>query len=100
MDLDRYIGKQFTLLLTDEEGEVVAYGGWTASLSGETLLLERPGDKMKLEPDWLQRIQPISDDQSRKLLLGADFVIRLSVGPNPREEDTDIPTGMRWPPQE
>ena len=83
--------------MTDEHEDSVVCGGWTASRSGETLLLERPGGHLELELGWMDRITPVSDDETRTILLDADFFLRLSVGPNPSEDGTDLPTGMRWP---
>ena len=97
MDLDGFAGKRFSLWLTDENDDSVVYGGWTASRSGETLVLERPGGRLDLELEWLARITPVHDDETRRILLDADYFLRLNVGPNPSEGDTDLPTGMRWP---
>jgi hypothetical protein len=97
MNLDAFTGKRFSLWMTDENDDSVVYGGWTATRSGETLLLERPGGHLVLESGWLDRITPVNDDETRRILLDADFFVRLSVGPNPSEDDTDLPTGMRWP---
>jgi len=52
---------------------------------------------LELELGWMDRITPVSDDETRTILLDADFFLRLSVGPNPSEDGTDLPTGMRWP---
>ena len=97
MDLSAYIGKRFTLWLTEENDDSVVYGGWVATKDGDALVLERPGGRLEVETDWLDRIRPIEDEETRRILLNGDFFLRLNVGPNPEETNTDIQTGMRWP---
>jgi hypothetical protein len=97
MDLDRYAGKRFGLVLTDENDDTVVFGDWVASISGQTLLLTRPGGEMRLESEWLERIRPLDTPESREIIPDADYWLPLKVGPNPQEEETDIPTGMTWP---
>lgn len=97
LDLTPYLGKRFTLWLTDDKEESVVYAGWTASLCGETLLLERQGGELELQSDWLERIQPVPQGDSRRILQDGDYFLRLFVG---RAADSDIDfkeTGMKWP---
>jgi hypothetical protein len=97
MDLAAYVGKRFALVLTDENEETVAYSGWIASRAEQTLHLERIGGSITLEIEWLGRIRSVDTEESKAILPETDFWIPLRVGPNPLEEDTDLPTGMKWP---
>jgi hypothetical protein len=92
-------GKPFTLWLTDTHDESVVFFG-IARWDGSRLLLERqPKPSFEIRPEWYERIQPMNDEQSRKILLGANYFLRLYVGDLP--EGTSVgefeQTGLKWP---
>jgi hypothetical protein len=97
MELADYIGKRFTLVLTDENGETVAFSGWVASEAGQTLHLQREGGSIALEREWLERIRRVDTDELKGVLPDADFLLPLTVGSKLEENGKDLPTGMRWP---
>ena len=96
-ELGAYVGKRFTLWLTDENDEASVHGSWTAELCEKSLALIRPGGRLVLEEEWLLRIRPVPDEESRAILLGADYFLRLTVGSLPDGEGQFQSTGMRWP---
>jgi hypothetical protein len=95
-DLD---GKSFALWLTDEADESVVFSG-TARWDGSTLLLERAQKPpFEIRSEWHERIQLITDEETRRILLGADYFLRLQVGNLAQEAPTGEyePTGLKWP---
>jgi hypothetical protein len=92
MELAEYAGKRFTLVLTDAQDESTAFAGWTAFLSGEELLLQRPDSVLSVEPAWVPRIRAIDSERLQGLLPDADFYLPLLI-----EEDLKgglLPTAM------
>jgi len=76
-DLD---GRPFTLWLTDEADESAIFSG-TARWDGANLLLVRaPKPPFEIRPEWHERIQAVTNEEARKILLGADYFLRLHVG--------------------
>lgn len=61
MDLGQYIGKKFTIWLTDEHDESVAYGDWIASDVEGNLVLEHPNGRLEVQDEWLERIRAVDD---------------------------------------
>jgi hypothetical protein len=57
--------------------------------SGSDLVLDRGDDapRVKLPPEWLPRIKPVSDEL-RLELLGAEFCLSLAVEPIPEGADS------------
>jgi hypothetical protein len=41
-------------------------------------------------------VKPVPDDV-RDILLNAEYFINMSIGPLPEDEETYIPTGLKWP---
>lgn len=97
MDVSQFAGKRFALLLTDENDESTAHFGWIALVTDDGVLLRRDGHTLGLDPQQIARIQPIETENLRQILPDSDFVLTMSVGPNPNPEPSDIPTGMKWP---
>jgi hypothetical protein len=94
-DLD---GKPFTLRLTDESDESAVFSG-TARWDGSTLLLDRaPKPPFEIRSEWHERIQAIASEEARKILLGADYFLRLHVGNLAQAPPDEYKqTGLRWP---
>lgn len=79
MDLAKYLGKRFTVVITDENDDTVAYSGWMAWEAGETLLLQSSTGTMTLEPDQLARIQPVDTERLQQILPEADFYLPMTI---------------------
>ena len=92
-------GKPFTLWLTDDCDESAVFSG-VARWDGSKLVLDRsPKPQFELRSEWHERIQPVANEEARKILLGADYFLRLYVGSLP---DGSAPTeheqtGLKWP---
>jgi hypothetical protein len=92
-------GKLFTLWLTDNNDESAVFSG-TARWNGSTLQLERkPNPPFEIHPEWHERIQAVTNKEARKILLGADYFLRLYVGDVPKEATPGeyALTGLKWP---
>ena len=91
MDLSKYDGKTFALLLCGEtedgEDDRAVFPG-VARLRDGALYLERPGDLPDVEilPDWYERIRP-SNEKVKPILQGASYFVSLSVGKKPEGPD-------------
>lgn len=89
---------------TDEHGEdeAVVYAG-QAQWDGSVLtVVRRPPDaSFELEPEWLGRIQPVSD-HLRETLLGATYSFSVTVGPLPEDAPAEEyrMLGIRWIPHD
>ncbi|MDE1160486.1 MAG: hypothetical protein PW792_00915 [Acidobacteriaceae bacterium] len=81
MELDGYAGKRFALVLTDEQDETTAFGGWMAFLVGDALVLRREDGTLNVEDEWIARIRAVDTDRLREILPEADFFLPLNVGP-------------------
>jgi hypothetical protein len=99
MDVSELNRKPFTLWLTDENEESAAFSG-VARWDGATLFLDRtPGSAFEIRSEWHERIQSVTNEEVRKVLLGADYFLRLYVG-ELRDGITDDgyeKTGLTWP---
>jgi hypothetical protein len=91
-------GRAFTLWLTDDADESVIFSG-IARWNGQSLFVERQGaPNFEVRPEWYQRIFPVTDQQSREILLGADYCLRLQVGSLEPSDKADYEvTGLQWP---
>jgi hypothetical protein len=92
-------GKRFTLWLTDKDDESAVFSG-TARWDGSTLVLERkPKPAFEIRSEWHERIRAVTNEESRKTLLGAEYFLRLFVGDVPKGEIEIVfeKTGLKWP---
>jgi hypothetical protein len=99
MDLADLDGRLFTLWLTDEADESAVFSG-IARWDGQTLAIERTGNlRFEVRPEWYERIQPVGNEQARKILLGGEYFLRLRVGNDPPAdgEGEFEQTGLKWP---
>jgi hypothetical protein len=93
------MGNPFTLWLTDNNDDSAVFSG-TARWDGSTLRLERkPKPPFKVQPEWYERIQAVTNEEVRKILLGADYFLRLYVSDLPQEATPGeyAATGLKWP---
>ena len=99
MNLAELDGKPFTVWLTDDHDESAVFSG-VARWDGSKLVLDRsPKPLFEVRSEWYECIQPVTTEEARKILLGADYVLRLYVGtlpdgPVPPEYK---PLGLKWP---
>jgi len=99
MNLAELNGKPFTLWLTDEQDESAVFSG-VARWDGAKLFLDRsPRPQFEIRSEWQDRIQPVMNEEARKILLGADYFIRLRVGSLPDDTVSNEyeRTGLKWP---
>lgn len=99
MDITDLDGKPFSLWLTDEAEESAVYPG-VARWHGSTLFIERTSQRpFEIRAEWYERIQTVTSEEARKILLGADYFLRLYVGNIPIEADADgyEQTDLKWP---
>ena len=98
MELIALDGQVFTLWLTDDANESSVFSG-IARWNGQSLFLERRGaPNFEVRPEWYERIFPVNDQQSREILLGAAYCLRLQVGSlDPSDEGEYESTGLQWP---
>jgi hypothetical protein len=99
MNIAELDGKPFTLWLTDDNDESAVFSG-TARWDGSTLHLERkPKPPFEIRPEWYERTQAVTNEEARKILLGADYFLRLYLGDVPQEATPGeyAPTGLKWP---
>jgi hypothetical protein len=85
------VGKRLALIIWGKdrngEDEVWVHAG-TVQASGSGLVLDRGNDakRIRLLPEWLPRIKPVSDEL-RADLLGAEICLSLTVNPIPQGMD-------------
>ena len=102
MELD---GKILAILLCDDaagEEEVFCHKGKIRRSGAAYEFYREDGSvSLKLTPEWLNRIQPVPD-ALKDILLGADLVLSLTVGPIPDGIDSSTldATGLKIPPHE
>jgi len=99
MNIAELDGKPFALWLTDENDESVIFSG-TTRWRGSKLLLERaPKPTVEIRTEWHERIQIVTNEESRRILLGADYFLRLYVGCLPRgaDEKEYEQIALKWP---
>jgi hypothetical protein len=103
MDPNPIVGKRIALLIAgkDENGgdDWAVFTGTAQLDQGRVVLLRDSGDPVEIEPEWLARVQPVPDGESRRILGEAEYLIPLAVGDIP--EGTDSAgyrnTGLKWP---
>jgi len=98
MDISEIDGKPFTLWLTDEADESVVYSG-IVRLKASGLFLERDQQSpFEIRSEWYERIQTVTSEEVRKILLGADSFLHLLVGNLPDESGSEgyELTGLKW----
>lgn len=80
-------GKSLALLLAGEDEDWSVLRG-TVRQQGDVVLLDHSagGEPFHIQPEWLDRIQPIPEDLS-DILMNADFFLPLSVGTLPEGDD-------------
>ena len=99
MNLAELNGRPLTLWLTDDENESALFSG-VARWDGAKLLLDRsPRPQVEIRSEWHGRIQPVTSEEARKILLGADYFVRLYVGrlPDGSGSTEYEQTGLKWP---
>jgi hypothetical protein len=91
-------GKPFAVRLTDEDNDSAVFSG-IARWDGSTLLLDRsPKPAFEIRAEWHERIQLATNVDARKILLGADYFLRLYVGKLPDDAAEEYEqTGLKWP---
>ena len=102
MDLTRYDGKPFALLLMGEtedgQDDWAVFPG-IARLKDSSLYIERAGNEppIEIQPEWYERIKP-TNDESRDILQGADYFLGRTVGNFSDEDAKDLQSiGLKWP---
>lgn len=83
--------------LTDENEESAITSG-IARWDDSTLLLDRsPYSPFEIRPEWYERIQPVTNEKAREILLGADYFLRLPVGklPEGTASNESVQTGLK-----
>jgi hypothetical protein len=99
MNVSELNGKPFTLWLTDENEDSAVFSG-IVRWDGARLFLDRSGcPTFEIRSEWHERIQPVINEEARKVLLGADYFLRLYVGklPDGSTEGGYEKTGLTWP---
>lgn len=99
MNLAELDGKPLALWLTDEANESAVFSG-VARWDGSKLFLDRlPKPPFEIRSEWDERIQPVTTDEARKILRGADYFLRLYVGTLTEQSSLNEyePTGLKWP---
>jgi hypothetical protein len=98
-DLD---GRTLAVLLLDGEGDDHHVVWGEVRLEHDAVVLQDAvgAHTMTLLDDWLARIEPSPPELRERLLEGAEFWLRLSVGPLPSDADSGefMFTGLRLPP--
>ena len=95
-------GARVALLVWYERGgeeEAAAFAGTLRVRSGGAVLDRGPNHPaVELPVEWLERLQ-CTGPETRRMLLDADFVIRLRMGDLPPDHEALglWPTGLRWP---
>ncbi len=94
LNIQQLNNKKLALALwyKDENGEdqVTVYAGVFCLHEGVPFL-DRGKDAKKLEikSDWLERIKEVENDEMRKIFLGADYSLSLSVGNMSEEQENN-----------
>jgi hypothetical protein len=98
MNISELDGKPFTLWLTDENEESAVFSG-IARWDGSLLFLDRlVHSPIEIRPEWHERIQAVTTEEARKILLGAAYFLRLYVGNLPDGTENEYKkTGLTWP---
>jgi hypothetical protein len=99
VDIAETDGKPFTLWLTDEAEESAVFSG-VARWDGATLLLDRGTTPVfEIRSEWHDRIQRVTSEEARRILLGADYFLRLYVGTLPERGNASSfeQSGLKWP---
>jgi hypothetical protein len=99
------VGKRLSLIIWGKdrngEDEVWVHAG-TVRGSGSDLVLDRGDDapRVKLLPEWLPRIKPVSDEL-RVDLLEAEICLSLTISPVPEGMETSEfeDFGLHHPPE-
>lgn len=80
MNLAELNGKPFTLWLTDEANESAVFSG-VARWDGSKLFLDRsPKPPFEIRSEWEERIQPVTTDEVRRILLGLITFFGFTLG--------------------
>lgn len=103
MELRDFDGRAFALLLMgttpDGEDDWVVFSG-TAQVDHDGLRVDRGSEApaFHVAPHLVPRIRPTTPEQ-REILLGAEFVLPLTVGALPDDADPNeyVATGLKWP---
>ena len=83
MNIVELDGRKFGLWLTDKNSESAVFSG-AIRWDGSALRLVRdPKPAFEIQPKWYERIQAVTNDEVRRILLGADYFLRLNVGDVP-----------------
>ena len=99
MDLKAFAGKRLALWLTDDSDESAIFAG-TMHWDGSTLNMNRAAQSaFEVRLEWHNRIKPIPNEETRRILLDSDYYLRLRVGALPKDvDDSEYEgTGLRWP---
>ncbi len=103
MNIAEIVGRSIALLLSGEntEGkpEYAVFRGLVEEADGKLQInLGEGRGALPLSPDYLERIRPVKEEL-REILLGADLLLSLSVGPLPEDAAPGEfqPLGLRWP---
>ena len=94
-------GKKIALVVIDSDGEsgVAVFTGVLGGTPSEPVLeREEVEVPVPLQSEWLERIQA-APMKVREILLGAEYLIRLSIGQLPPDANIDAykAVGLRWP---
>lgn len=68
--------------------------------TAQSLVLDRsPKPQIEIRSEWHERIQPVTTEEARKILLGGDYFLRLYVGrlPDGSPSTEYEQTGLKWP---
>jgi hypothetical protein len=94
---DELDGHRLALWLVDGDSDWLVWG--TARREGDHLVLDRNTEvPFPILPEWLERIEAVAEGELRRdVLEGADYLLKLWVGPLPDGTDTAdfLPTGLR-----
>ncbi len=97
MNVAELDGKRFTVWLTDEADESAIFSG-IASWDGDVLSIQRGSQHdFRIQPEWHGRMRAVANDESRRILLEAEFYLRLWVGGLPDDSANYEATGLKWP---
>ena len=90
-------GRRMALWLVDGDDDWLVAG--TAHRQGRELVFEYQGKPLlPIGPDLLERVEAVLDEDLRRdVLLGAEYLLKLRIGPLPGQVDqADLqPTGLR-----
>lgn len=97
---DNLVGKEVALLLMGQgpegEDDWSVFRTTVGQRDGQLFLRYEMGT-LELSDDWASRVRPVADD-TRGILLGADYFLPLTVGNVSQEEAAAMErTGLKWP---